>query len=95
MTVDQRKRANVGSGENLTPADLRESLPPEVWKAVKTVYDQGWTIRKQGHGVRLYCPCGARDGAISVAGTPPKPGNTARRILRAAQHCPDGHPSVN
>ncbi len=70
-------------------------LKPDVWREVQAAYDQGWTIRKQGHALRLYCPCGASDGTIVVPGSPRNAGNAARRIRQDVARCPERHPSVS
>jgi len=83
----------VGSGENVELRDLRNEYrgPNRVVLAALTeAHKAGWTIRRQGHKVRVYCPCG-RD-AVTVAGTPRVPEREARRVRAAVARCPDRHP---
>jgi hypothetical protein len=77
----------VGSGEELTPTQIRSMLDPPVWRAVKDLWEMNWTIRKQGHGVRLYCPYSCRCTA-PVPGTPRDSEHAAGRIVRAGRRCP-------
>jgi len=71
----------MGDGQELSRHDVRMRLKAEVAASVLAAMDRGWTVRVQGHGVRLYCPCG-QHGGLSVAGTPASPSNEARRIRR-------------
>lgn len=77
----------------LDGARLRKRLQPEVYEAVMELLDQGWKIRKGGHGYRLFCPCSDDPTArgFPVPGSAASAGNTARRIRRNAEHCPDSH----
>lgn len=77
----------------LTPAGFLPNTKPEVREALKVLYKEGWGIRKQGHGYRVYCPCSRASGGRSfpVPGTPPNPGNVVRRLLQNREHCPDSH----
>jgi hypothetical protein len=59
-----------------------------VRKAVEKLLTEGWVLRKEGHGARLYCPCGSACTTIPVAGTPGNEGNLVRRIVRMARRCP-------
>jgi hypothetical protein len=72
-------------------ADLRRSVDKVIYEALKELDALGWKIRKQGHNIRLYCPCGHQSGAFSVGGTVRSPGDTAKRIRKNAQNCPDKH----
>ncbi|MEF3118425.1 hypothetical protein [Streptomyces chrestomyceticus] len=60
--------------------DVRRVL--EKWTA------RGWTLRKDGHWGRLYCPCAGRCTVIPVAGTPRSATAHARVIDRLAARCP-------
>jgi hypothetical protein len=60
----------------------------DVRRAVEGLLKAGWTLRKEGHGARLYCPCDTACTTIPVAGTPKNEGNLVRRINRTAQRCP-------
>jgi len=75
----------------MTGAELNPSDHPdhEIRKVAKRLVEQGWTLRKEGHWGRLYCPCD--DGGcttIPVAGTPRNPGQAAVKIARLAKRCP-------
>lgn len=45
---------------------------PDVGEAVVRLMALGlpWRVRDQGHGVRIYCPCGARTHQFGVPHTP-------------------------
>lgn len=61
----------------------------EIRAVVAPLLKDGWTLHKEGHGFRLYCPCD--DGGcttIPIGSTPANTGNAARRIRRMAQRCP-------
>ncbi|GAB3471956.1 hypothetical protein GCM10027519_47630 [Kineococcus endophyticus] len=65
-------------------------------EALQYLEGLGWRIRKQGHKVRIYCPCGDADGrGAPVGGTVRDAGNVARRIRRLAEHCPDAHDLIS
>ena len=75
-TVGQR-----GTNGTLGRKDVRRRLKKEVAKVVLSSMDRGFTVRDLGHGVCLFCPCGARDHRpLSVSATPKYPGREARRI---------------
>lgn len=72
---------------------LRGNVKPEIFVALEELERQGWKFRKQGHGYRAYCPCDTRNGGrgAAIPGSPGRPGNAAKRLLRNAEHCPDQH----
>lgn len=72
---------------------LRGKVPKEVYDACAQLADDGWKFRKQGHGYRAYCPCQRANGGrgVPIPGSPPNPGNVARRLLQNREHCPDSH----
>ena len=43
--------------DQMSLAELRRQVPPEVYRAVEEAVNKGWTLRKQGHKAYLYCPC--------------------------------------
>ena len=55
------------------------------------VTQKDFIVRDQGHGVRLYCPCGPSGIQFSVNGTPKNPSGHARKVSRQGEHCPDDH----
>jgi hypothetical protein len=63
-----------------TKKDVRRVL--EKWVA------RGWTLRKDGHWGKLYCPCKAKCTAIPISGSPENQGSHARRVDRLASRCP-------
>jgi hypothetical protein len=74
------------TGAELDPSDHPDH---EIRKLLKRLVQQRWTLRKEGHWGRLYCPCD--DGGcttIPVGGSPKNPGNTAKHIARLAKRCP-------
>ncbi len=77
--------------DQMSLAELRRQVPPEVYRAVEEAVNKGWTLRKQGHKAYLYCPCEQGGGKCAIPGTPKSAGNTARRIRRNLEHCPDAH----
>ncbi|GAA4234699.1 hypothetical protein GCM10022254_40190 [Actinomadura meridiana] len=72
-------------GKEAKPSDHKNKNIREV---LKKLCDLGWTLRREGHGYRLYCPCSTKCTTIPVGGTPANPSNAAMRITRAAQRCP-------
>lgn len=58
----------------------------DVRRALSRLTTEGWTLHKEGHWGRLYCPCGCM--TIPVPGTPGNSSAAARRISRAARRCP-------
>lgn len=72
-------------GKPLTAASIQYK---DVRKVVEKLLAEGWTLRKEGHGARLYCPCEGGCTTIPVAGTPRNEGNLAKRITKMAQRCP-------
>lgn len=70
---------------------VRKSLPSEVYDAVRELTDAGWTLHEAGHKYRLRCPCYPDGRGFPVPGSPSNAGNTARRVRRNAEHCPDQH----
>lgn len=79
----------------LEPADLedaRRKLDKDTFAVVEwAVKEKKFTLREQGHGYALYCPCGGRNPFIRVDGTPRNPTWQARKIERAVNRCPDQH----
>lgn len=74
----------VGSG--LSPADHQQK---EIRVALKRLVAEGWTLRKEAHWGRLYCPCAGRGcTTITVPGTAANPGRAARWIVQRASRCP-------
>lgn len=73
---------------------VRRALPPEVFAAVTELHAAGWRLFKAGHGYRMLCPCGAGGTGFAVPGSPGRPGNAARRMLRNREHCPNSHDLV-
>jgi hypothetical protein len=58
----------------------------DVRRALSRLTDEGWTLHKEGHWGRLYCPCACT--TIPVPGTPGNSSAAASRIHRAAGRCP-------
>ena len=77
--------------EGLDPRIVRRSMAPEIYDVVIELHRRGWQLRRQGHGWRMYCPCGDRAGQFVIPHTPPSPGNVARRMRRNAELCPGAH----
>lgn len=77
----------MGSGEVLDRAQVRTRLSKETGLAVLEAMDQGFTVRAQGHGVKIFCPCKGPH-TRSVAGTPRNDGNEAKRVRRTILLCP-------
>lgn len=72
--------------------EARRKLNKDVFDVVKwAVEEKNFSLRKQGHGYALYCPCGGRTGFVRVDGTPGNPTWKAKKIRRAVNHCPDQH----
>lgn len=71
------------TGKEIDPAEHRDK---DVRKALQSLVQAGWRLRKEGHWGRLSCPCGCL--RIQVPGTPGSASRTARRITREARHCP-------
>jgi hypothetical protein len=62
---------------------------PGVRKALKKLVREGWTLRREGHWGRLYCPCrGGGCTTIPVGGTPRNPANEVKKITKLADRCP-------
>jgi hypothetical protein len=73
-------------GPEMSPSSHRH---PEVRRVLEDLVAEGWTLRREGHWGRLYCPC--KDGGcttIPVGGTLPKPDWVAKKIKRLASRCP-------
>lgn len=71
------------------PLDASSIQSKDVRKVVEELLKEGgWTLRKEGHGARLHCPCESACTTIPVPGTPRNEGNLARRIARTARRCP-------
>lgn len=77
---------------DLSPEDVRSTVNKDVFDAIAYAYhEKGFSIRKQGHGYGLYCPCGGRLNFVRVDGTPRNPTWHARKIRRAVDRCPEQH----
>lgn len=74
--------------------DERSSMRPEMYAVVVELEAQGWRLRRQGHGWRMYCPCGAGGAAFPIPHTPANPANVAKRLRRNAELCPNSHELV-
>lgn len=73
-------------GREMSPADHQDK---EVRAVLRRLVAVGWTLRKEGHWGRLYCPCvGGGCLTIPVPGTPKDQGRAARRIGQRAHLCP-------
>lgn len=56
---------------------------------LKRLVNEGWTLRKEGHKIRAYCPCEGRAcTTIAIPGTPRDSDVAAQRVARAAGTCP-------
>ncbi|KXP10144.1 hypothetical protein AXK60_06570 [Tsukamurella pseudospumae] len=81
--------------DEVSAAEIRKKYKGQyrcVGDAILYALSKDWVVRDQGHGVRLYCPCGGQLGrAVSVAGTPKFPGSCAKNIRRTVDKCPDDH----
>ena len=83
----------MGTGEELSRAEVQKRLKKEVAGVVLRAMDQDWRVRAFGHGVRLFCPCREPDhGTFSVSGSPKSPSNEARRVRRMLCKCPRFEP---
>ncbi len=73
-------------GRELSPADHQDK---EIRAVLKGLVAAGWSLRKEGHWGRLYCPC-AEGGCLTIPipGTAQNPGRAARRLARRATLCP-------
>lgn len=82
----------MGQGEWVERArDVRSELKPPVYRVVERLMAEGWSLRRQGHKLRLYCACGGREPGIGVWGSPRDADWHAQQIERKAEHCPDRH----
>jgi len=81
----------VGSGKRLQAHELRRQVPEEIYEVLLKAEADGWVIREQGHKASMYCPCGDRNGRVSIPGTPRNAGSAARRMERVMKHCPNDH----
>ncbi|MGW2054806.1 hypothetical protein ACWCOZ_12910 [Streptomyces sp. NPDC001840] len=72
-------------GRELSAGDHQKK---EVRLVLERLVAQGWTLRKEGHWGRLYCPCERPCLTIPVPGTPQNAGRAARRIVARAALCP-------
>ena len=70
-------------GRELAAADHQDK---DVRRLLKRLTSEGWTLRKEGHWGRLYCPCSCT--TIPVSGTPRVPSRHAGHIARMAARCP-------
>ncbi|RBQ14060.1 hypothetical protein DP939_42545 [Spongiactinospora rosea] len=69
-------------------ADPSEHTDKDIRKTLRHWVSLGWSLRREGHGFRLYCPCQNMCTTIPVGSTPANPGRTIRWINNAAQQCP-------
>ena len=82
----------MGQGDWVELRDVRRELDKDIYDILKPLVAAGWTIRRQGHKFRIYCPCqGEGASTVRVDGSPQNPGTAARRIERHAARCPDRH----
>lgn len=58
---------------------------------VLMLLDPPWRVRDQGHGVRVYCPCGTRKHQVSVPHTPDDDRWAARQLERTARRYQKQH----
>ncbi|PZT74366.1 hypothetical protein DNK56_11595 [Streptomyces sp. AC1-42W] len=73
-------------GREMSPADHQDK---EIRVVLKQLVAAGWSLCKEGHWGRLYCPCPDRScTTIPVPGTAGNPSRTARSIARRARLCP-------
>lgn len=80
----------MGSGEELDRRAVRKRLRPRVADSVLAAMDRGWTVREQGHGVRIYCPGTGPEHLrhqMSIAGTSRSEDGQAKRIDRFVRTC--------
>jgi hypothetical protein len=73
------------TGADLSPSEHQD---PEVQRVLRMLVEKKWTLRKEGHWGRLYCPCAGKCTTIPVGGTPRNAGQAARKIERLAARCP-------
>lgn len=59
--------------------------------AIVKLRGDGWKIQEQGHRFYLLCPCGDPRGRVRVDNSPQNAAVHAKRMLREAGHCPNGH----
>lgn len=79
-------------GDWVPLSSVRREIHKDVYAVLEPLEASGWTVRRQGHKIRIYCPCEGDDAiSIRVDGTPKNPTGQARRIAREAGHCPDRH----
>lgn len=84
----------VGQGDwvSIAVADVRREVHKDIYAVLEELEARGWRLRRQGHKVAMYCPCGGDVGTwLRIDGTPKNPTFKARRYRRAADHCPDAH----
>ena len=72
--------------------EARRKLHKDIYEVVEwAVRERHFTLRKQGHGFALYCPCGGRNPWIRVDGTPGSPTWKAKKLRQKVGNCPDQH----
>jgi hypothetical protein len=82
----------VLEGEWVELTNVRREVPQQIYAVIAELCrTRGFKVRRQGHKFYLYCPCGTDGAMISVPGTPRNADVAARRLRRAASHCPDQH----
>ena len=78
--------------EWITLADVgRREVDPVIYVLLADLTREGWRLRRQGHKLYAFCPCGDPEGKIRIDGTPRNPTVLARRARREAAHCPNRH----
>jgi hypothetical protein len=79
--------------EWLSLSSVRSSVHPGIYEVLEELDGLGWRIRRQGHNLRVYCPCDRDSGGrgVAVPGSPRVPERDARRLRRNAELCPDSH----
>ncbi|MFE6923819.1 hypothetical protein ACFVAV_22530 [Nocardia sp. NPDC057663] len=78
--------------EEIAPHQIRKEIDKPIYVVVTELVEQrGFRIRRQGHKIALYCPCGPDGRFITIGGTVRDADAAAKRIKRAAKRCPDQH----
>ncbi|MGW6424209.1 hypothetical protein ACWF82_16170 [Nocardia sp. NPDC055053] len=78
--------------DQIPPHQIRKEVHKAIYVVIAALVEvRGFRIRRQGHKIALYCPCGPDGTFITIGGTVRDPDAAAARIKRAAQRCPDQH----
>jgi len=81
----------VGDGHGLSADEIRKKYKgyKELGELLRDLVKASppWQVRAQGHGVRIYCPCGDPEHTLSVPSTPRDDANAAKRVHRFAERC--------